>query len=108
MLSIYFLVFILFINLKLRFIVNSVTIFLGKISFSLYLIHQYISLAFIIPIFYGMLKVNFWIVCFLIDLPVVVLIATFITYKIEIPYSKLLKEKLNELYGALVNKNVYS
>jgi peptidoglycan/LPS O-acetylase OafA/YrhL len=94
MLSIYFILFILFVNNKLKFIANDLTLFFGKISFALYLIHQYISLGFIIPIFHERLGINFWVVTILIDLPIVVGIASFITYKIEAPYSKKLKQKL--------------
>lgn len=97
MLSFYFLLFTLFVNNRLSFIVNKTTLFFGKISYALYLTHQYVSLGFIIPHFYNKLGLNFWIVIFLIDLPIVIGIATFITYKIEIPYSKKMKEKLRAI-----------
>lgn len=94
MLFIYFFLFILFVNNRLKFIANKTTLFLGKISYALYLIHQFISLSFIIPFFYNKLGLNFWVVTIFIDLPIIIGIATIITYKIEVPYSKKLKEKL--------------
>jgi peptidoglycan/LPS O-acetylase OafA/YrhL len=94
MLFVYFFLFILFVNNRLTFIANKTTLFFGKISYALYLIHQLISLSFIIPFFYNKLGLNFWVVTIFIDLPVIIGIATFITYKIEVPYSKKMKEKL--------------
>jgi len=47
--TIYFGVFILFLKNKLSFIVNPVTLFLGRISYSLYLIHQFLGINLIIP-----------------------------------------------------------
>lgn len=97
MLIIYFLIFILFVNNKLGFIVNKVTLFFGKISYALYLVHQYISIEIIIPFFYNKIGLNFWITSVLIALPIIVLIAAFITYKIEIPYSQKMKKNLYQL-----------
>lgn len=99
MLILYFFIMFLFVNFKLKFIVNPVTLFFGKISFALYLMHEYISLKIIIPYFYEKLGINFWVVVFLINLPIVVGIASFITYKIEVPYSKKMKEKLRLSWG---------
>jgi len=99
MLFIYFVLFVLFVNNRLTFIVNKTTLFLGKISFALYLIHQFISLEFIIPSFHSKLGLNFWIVAIFIDLPIIIGVATFITYKIEVPYSKKMKEKLRTIKG---------
>lgn len=92
MLSIFFLVFILFANHKLQFIASKPLLFLGKISFPLYLIHQFISNEIMIPklIEYG---VNFWIAS-IITLAVCITIATIITYLIEIPLGKKLNHTL--------------
>ena len=49
MVSLCFGVFILLVNRKLGFIVNPVTLFLGKISYSLYLVHQFLGIKFLIP-----------------------------------------------------------
>ena len=97
MLFVYFALFILFVNNRLSFIVNKTTLFFGKISYALYLIHQYISVKIIIPHFYNKLGINFWIVAIFINLPIIIGIATFITYKIDIPYSRKMKEKLSKI-----------
>lgn len=95
MMIIYFILFVLFVNLKLKWIINRYTLFLGKISFALYLTHQSISLNYIIPYFCVDLGINFWIVTVFINLPILIGIAAFITYKIEIPFSKKMRERLS-------------
>lgn len=59
MLTIYYGLFLLFLADKLNFIVNKVTLKLGEISYSLYLIHQFISIKLVIPtaLKFGF---NFW------------------------------------------------
>jgi peptidoglycan/LPS O-acetylase OafA/YrhL len=96
MLVLFFALFVLFVNNKLKFIVCGPTLFLGKISYALYLIHQTVSVHFILPLFTDVLHFNFWLSA-IITLAVVICIASFITYRIEIPYSKKLKEKLRAL-----------
>lgn len=98
-LILYFVLFMMFINGKLRFIVNPVTLFLGKISFALYLMHQYLSVGIIIPFFHDKLGINFYVVAVFINLPIVIGIAAFVTYKIEMPWSKRMKGKLRSLAG---------
>lgn len=93
MLTIYFTLFLLFIYNKLRFIVNSATLFMGKISYALYLIHQKISIEYIIPKLTHTYKLGFWSSS-LIALSIVIIIATMITYLVEIPYSSKLRKKL--------------
>lgn len=85
-LGFYFLLFILFVNHKLGFIVSKPTLFFGKISFALYLVHQFISIDFIIP---ELLKHHwsFWPAAF-VALFVSVSLATLITYFIEVPLGK--------------------
>ena len=102
MLSTFFILFILFINHKLNIIVNNITLFLGKISFALYLTHQLISINFILPFLINKLNLNFWLASIFINLPIVIGIATFITFKIEVPYSKKLKDNLRLIF--LVSK----
>jgi hypothetical protein len=76
MLFIYFVLFILLINDRLTFIVNKATLFLGKISFALYLVHQFFSLKIIIPLFCDIYGWNFWVVIVFIDFPIIIGIAT--------------------------------
>ncbi len=89
-LALYFLVFILFVNNKLGFVVNRVTLFLGRISFPLYLIQLYISINFVIP---GLMKYagfGFWPAC-LGALAVLLVISAGINYFVEVPMNKRLK-----------------
>lgn len=82
MLLIYFVAFYLYTINKLGFIVNKTTVFLGNISFSLYLIHQRISNETLIPFFTK--YVGFWMAC-LISLLIVITMATLINKFIEKP-----------------------
>lgn len=84
----------MFVNNKLKFIVNKVTLFLGKISFALYLIHESVSSGYLIPTLTQELKMNFWIASVCIALPTVLIIASLITFYIEIPMKSIMKEKL--------------
>ncbi len=100
MLLIYFALFTLFVHHKLNFIVSKATLFFGEISFALYLIHQSISTDFIIPFLTKTLHFNFWVASFVVALPIVILIASFITYCIEIPIRRQMKEKLYTILNA--------
>lgn len=99
MLIVYFTLFTLFVNGKLSFIVSKTTLFLGKISFALYLIHQYISIVVILPYLVDQLHYNFWMVSLFVCLPTVLILASAVTYLIEIPYSKKMKAKLHTIAG---------
>ncbi len=89
--------FLLFIKNKLMFIVNKTTVFFGKISYSLYLIHQFFAYYFIIPYTVDTLKINFWIASICIAFPIIVILSTLITFYIEIPFSKRIKRKVISL-----------
>ena len=97
MLTLYFLFFILFVHGKLKFIVSKTTLFLGKISFSLYLIHQCIATRFIIPLCINRFHINLWVVIFCIALPLVIALATLVTYYIDVPLSLKMKQKLRSM-----------
>jgi peptidoglycan/LPS O-acetylase OafA/YrhL len=99
MLSIFFGLFILFVNHKLKFIVNPVTLFLGKISFALYLVHQTISINYIIPFCITKLHLNFWIASICVALPLVLMLASAITFYIEAPLGKKMKAKLRQKFS---------
>ena len=102
MLSLYFSTFILFVNGKLKFIISKPTLFLGKISFALYLIHQKISIGFIIPFLTLNLNLNFWFSS-VIALIVSITIATSITYFIEVPLSKKMKRLMTLIFNSKNN-----
>lgn len=93
-LVIYFSIFTLLVHRKLGFIVCKPMLFFGKISFALYLIHQKISVSILIPYLTNTLHINFWIAAFGIALPVVILLATFVTHVVEIPLGKKLRHGL--------------
>ncbi len=59
-LSVIYGVFILYLFNKLKVIVNPITIWLGQLSYSLYLIHQYIGVSVIIPGLMKYLHLSFW------------------------------------------------
>lgn len=90
----FFILFTLFVNNKLNFIVTKATVFIGKISFALYLIHQFFGFNYLIPILIDEYNINFWVASVLIALPITILIATLITYFIEIPINKFVREKI--------------
>lgn len=92
-LLVYFSIFTLFVYKKIGFIVNKTTLFLGKISFSLYLIHQYVGAGIIIPIFIRFLHLGYW-VSHIFALVIVIILAGLITYFIEIPMSKKMNNSL--------------
>jgi len=83
----YFLFFILFVHNLLRFIIVKPLLFLGKISYPLYLVHHYISLNILLPFLLNELNLNFWIAC-IISVTVVISISALISYRIEYPVDK--------------------
>lgn len=101
MLFFYFSLFTLFVNGRLKFIINKPSLFLGKISFALYLTHQMISLGIIIPFLTKKLNFNFWLSS-AIALFCSIVLATFITYFIEVPYSRKMR---NKLYSIMYKRN---
>ncbi len=93
MLALYFGLFVLFINNMLSFIVSKPSLFLGKISFALYLIHSYLFVGII-----GVLKKNhmpFW-GAVAIAMAGAIILAWLITHLVEKPMSKKLKLFLNK------------
>ncbi|MBD1393712.1 acyltransferase family protein [Mucilaginibacter glaciei] len=93
-LLLYFTLFVLFINEKLRFIISAPAVFLGKISFALYLIHSYIFRG-VIGFAEKRFHLPFWIATLLIAIPAAILLAYLITAFIEKPLGKKLKSMLN-------------
>ncbi|MFC5684425.1 acyltransferase family protein [Flavobacterium sp. MAHUQ-51] len=79
--------FLLFLYDKLSFIVNSITLKIGKISYSLYLIHQFIGISILIPGFMKFLNLHFWYASFF-SLSITLLLSYFITIYIEQPLVK--------------------
>lgn len=97
MLTTFFGSFVLFVNGKLGFIVNRSTLFMGKISYALYLTHQFLSLNVIIPFLTKTLHINFWVASLLVALPIAVAIASLFTFAIEIPYSRVMRQRFHRV-----------
>lgn len=92
-LTLIFVTFILFINQKISFITNSVTLFLGKISFSIYLIHMYLGVNIMLAGLERILNLPFFI-SFIITISAIISFAFLINKYIEVPGGKFLKAKL--------------
>lgn len=95
MLIVYFTLFTLFVNGKLGFIVSKPSLFFGKISFAMYLIHQSFSRGILLPYFINDLHMNFWLAALVFTLPIIVFVASLITYGIEIPLRRKIKKLLS-------------
>lgn len=96
-LAVIFLVFILFANNKLSFITNTTTLFFGKISYSLYLLHQFLGAGIIIPGLERFLHFNF-LTAAVIAFIVITALAYIVTTYIETPVGKKIKNKLYQGY----------
>ncbi len=90
--SVFYLVFILFIYGKLSFISNKITLWLGNISFVLYLIHQFIGSNIIIPILTNNYHLNMW-VAISITLFLMLIISFLIMVFVEKPCLKAIRKK---------------
>jgi len=82
------------IHRKTEFFAWKPLIYLGKISYTLYLLHQYIALTILIPILQYRFGINFWISVFLITLPFCIILAAIFNHYIEEPLSKWMRKKL--------------
>lgn len=96
MLSLYFMLFILFINRSLTFIAVRPALFLGNISFALYLSHSYIFRG-VIGFAEKRFGLPFWIATLGIAVPLAIFVAYLITILIERPLGRWLKVFLQRL-----------
>ncbi|OCX52652.1 hypothetical protein BEL04_14495 [Mucilaginibacter sp. PPCGB 2223] len=97
MLVIYFTLFILFVNQKLKLIIYKPILFLGKISFPIYLIHQYLLLSMIIPFLIKYCEMNYYVSAS-IGIVLVILIASLIHRYIEVPVGHKLKSFQKKIF----------
>jgi len=107
MLAIIFFVFLLFAHNKLSFITNRVTLFFGKISYSLYLLHQFLGAGIVIPGLEKFLHLNF-VSAAVIAFIIITCLAYMVTRYIEIPVGKRIKNKLHMHYMRPVSLSVKS
>lgn len=97
-LVLYFSAFLLFVHGRLRFVVSRTTVWLGAISYALYLIHHEVSEAFLLPLLHNRLHLNIFI-CYCISLLAVVALAAAITFYIEVPGRKKFREVARRVMG---------
>jgi len=95
-LAVYFLIFTLFIRKHLTFLISRPTLFLGKISFAMYLIHQWMSSSLLMPWLKQHTPLNYWAAAAL-TLTTVLIVATLITYLIEIPAGRKMNKSLRQM-----------
>jgi peptidoglycan/LPS O-acetylase OafA/YrhL len=91
MLCIYYALFGLYVTNRLTFMVNRVTVFFGTISYSLYLIHQYIGTKILIPHLNKLLSFQ---PALFISFLIITLLAYLINKFIEKPSASYLKKRL--------------
>ena len=92
MLVLYYLVFTLYINSKLSYLAQRPIIYLGTISYALYLVHQSLSLFFLRPFLRHTFGDHFWLNN-LVMLAISIGLASAITFWIEKPAMRVLKKK---------------
>jgi peptidoglycan/LPS O-acetylase OafA/YrhL len=85
------LVFLLFINGKLKFLVNPASLFFGRISYPLYLINSVVSILILMP--WLTKYMNFWLSAF-ITLAILVSFAYIITAFVEKPMQQSVRKRL--------------
>jgi peptidoglycan/LPS O-acetylase OafA/YrhL len=94
--AVFFIAMMLYCFNCLGFIVNRATLFLGQISYSLYLIHNRIATSILIPLFTKSHRFhfNFWVAATFIVLPIILIMATLLNKIVEAPAMRFLKKKL--------------
>ena len=101
--AIFIIMFYLIINKKLKFISNFYFLFIGKISYALYLIHQ--NIGYVIQLKMIEFKIDNFLLLILIPIFVSIVIASIITFYIEKPVIAFLN---NYYQKVAVNKFVKS
>jgi peptidoglycan/LPS O-acetylase OafA/YrhL len=87
----YGVIMIAFLENKLGFVANKITLYLGRVSYPLFLIHQFLGTIILIPFFCYNLGWNFWL-AYLMTVLICVGFASVIHFKIEVPLSKKIKQ----------------
>jgi peptidoglycan/LPS O-acetylase OafA/YrhL len=97
-LALFFSAFFAFTSGRLQFICNGITLFLGKISYPLYLTHQFLSINLIIPYLMWKHEMTLPAAALGVALPTSILVATIIHYLGEKTASNWLKQKLSAIF----------
>jgi peptidoglycan/LPS O-acetylase OafA/YrhL len=93
-LIVYFVVFLYFAKFGIDLIITKWTVFLGNISYSLYLFHQYMASAIIIPFVVYILP-DYYPLTYIVSLSIIVGLASIIAFGVEKPTNKWLRMKLS-------------
>ena len=96
MLVFYFMMFVFFINNKLTFIISKPALFLGRISFALYLTHNFVFRG-LIGYMENHFHLPYWFAIIFIAVPLVILLAYLITEYIEKPFGKKFKNAMHHI-----------
>ncbi len=81
----------------LAFIISPVTLFLGSISYALYLIHQIVSLHIILPFFTTSCGWTYWPSA-LLTAVIAIILASLVTFYIEKPAGRKMKAWLTKTF----------
>lgn len=103
LLLLYYGLFFLYLKNKLSVLSSKPLLFLGTISYALYLIHQYLSVHILLP--YLQMLIHNKVVVVFISYAINVLLASVICFYIEKPISPLLKRYLLAKFNANINTN---
>ena len=98
-LAVFIFVFILFIKQLLGFIASAFTLFLGRLSYALYLFHQIFLLDFVVPFFRDQLHFSYYIsgiFAILVAVAVAAIITIFIDEPIRLKIRKTLKTSVKK------------
>ena len=98
LLGLFMLGFELFCRQRLQCIVNPVTLFLGRISFPLYLTHQYLTINLIIPYMRWKYEMSLFTACAFFALPSAILLAWLIHVVVERRLSDVMKNYLTRCW----------
>jgi peptidoglycan/LPS O-acetylase OafA/YrhL len=91
----FFAVFTLLAYGYLSFIVNKVTVYLGAISYPLYLIHLYFGYSFFTPFLIRHFSISYAVASLCITLPLVLMLSSFLHQKVEVPSTLVIRQWYN-------------
>lgn len=96
-----FSIFYLFIYGKLNWVVNKTTLFFGKISYSVYLVHQFFSSKVLVPFFASKLGLPI-LPTYILSFIIVVGLAILLCHFIEIPVNNAIRQRYKKKHIPIV------